>query len=333
LHANPHSASNEALDLHDLLAPVRVDLERVTRELADDLRPGSDDLLPLLEHVGAYRGKQLRPSLVFLAGRALGGLVPAHDTVAKVVELIHLATLVHDDVLDGADLRRRGASLNRLHGNEASVLLGDYIYARAFHMSVMLEDLTCSRHLAEVTRVMCRGEITQILHRFDFDWTEPRYFAVIRDKTASLYAAACRLGAHYAGAGSDELEAVERFGERLGTAFQIVDDCLDLDGDEEVVGKSLGTDLAKGKLTLPLLFLLRDPLDGPRLERLMQTGPDGGGLVRLRAEFDLARAVDYAMAAARAFIDEAAVELASLPDTPARAAMLGLADYVLRRDL
>ncbi|MEZ5965774.1 MAG: polyprenyl synthetase family protein [Planctomycetota bacterium] len=317
--------------LPDLFALVQPELDRMNAGLLADLDPGSADVAALIEHVGQYRGKQLRPALVFLWARAAGGLRAEHFTVAKVVELIHLATLVHDDVLDGAERRRRVPTLNMVHGNEVPVLLGDYIYARAFHMSVTMQDLACSRLLADVTRVMCQGEITQILHRFDFAWDEDRYFEVIRDKTATLYAAACRLGAHYAGGREELVEAASRYGELLGIAFQIADDCLDLDGDEDEVGKSLGTDLEKGKLTLPMLYLLRHEEQGPRLRELMQTPASATRLRRLRSEFDLRGAIAVSYDRARTYVERACAELERLPSGPERAALQGLADYVIRR--
>ena len=228
----------------------------MNEELAGDLRPDEASLSALVAHVAGYRGKQLRPALVFLAGKMFDGMGSAHYTCAKVVELIHTATLVHDDILDGASVRRSGATINELHGNEVPVLLGDYIYALAFRMAVSLDDPTCARVFSSAVRVVCQGEITQCLHRGDLDWDEERYFKVIREKTASLYAAACRAGGHYAGADAAQQDALWAFGEDLGVAFQIIDDCLDLTGEESVVGKSLGSDLSLGKLTLPMIHLL-----------------------------------------------------------------------------
>jgi hypothetical protein len=172
----------ETFPLHDLVGMVRPQLDRLNRELIQDLAPGHREMLPLVEHVGGFRGKQLRPVLTFLAGMAVrgathgGGLGDDVVTVAKVVELLHTATLVHDDVLDSANVRRRIPTVNQMAGVEVAVLLGDYIYAKAFHMAVQLPDPTAARWLAETVRVICQGEITQVLHRFDFAWTEPRYF-------------------------------------------------------------------------------------------------------------------------------------------------------------
>lgn len=302
------------------------------QELVEDLRPGDPSLGPLLEHVAGYRGKQLRPALVFLTGKMFGEVAEAHYTCAKVVELIHTATLVHDDILDGAVVRRSEATVNELYGNEVPVLLGDYIYALAFHMAVSLDDPTCARMFSGAVRVVCQGEITQCLHRGDTDWNEERYLQVISEKTASLYGAACRVGGHYADASEPQLQALWSFGEQLGIAFQIIDDCLDLTGEESVVGKSLGTDLGLGKLTLPMIHLIGN--SGDRRERLLQmiTDPQPGrGFEELRQEFDVEASVAYAMGRGREFVEGAVRALAELPEGSARDAIGGLAEYVLRR--
>jgi len=328
---------NEALPLQDLVGLVRPQIERLNRELLQDLAPGHREMLPLVEHVGGFRGKQLRPVLTFLSGMAAqgashgGGLGDDVLTVAKVVELLHTATLVHDDVLDGANVRRRIPTVNQMAGVEVAVLLGDYIYAKAFHMAVQLPDPAAARWLAETVRVICQGEITQVLHRFDFAWNETKYFQVIAEKTASLYAAACRLGAHYAGGNEGRQRALEEYGLELGIAFQIVDDCLDLDGDERVVGKSLGTDLAKGKITLPMLWLLqRGAADAARLRDVLGKS-EAEALRRLRAEFPLEHAIAYAMEEAERRIKKAQASLTSLPPGPARDALHQLAGFVLTR--
>jgi len=335
----------ETLPFHDLTVLVRPQLERLNRELVSDLAPGHKEMLPLVDHVAGFRGKQLRPVLTFLSGIAVrgathgGGLGDDVVTVAKVVELLHTATLVHDDVLDSANVRRRIPTVNQMAGVEVAVLLGDYIYARAFHMAVQLPDPAAARWLAETVRVICQGEITQVLHRFDFQWTEARYFTVIAEKTASLYAAACRLGGHYSvgqqhGGGVEaRLRALEEYGLELGIAFQIVDDCLDLDGDERVVGKSLGTDLAKGKITLPLLYLMqRSPEEAERLRSVLGKS-EHEALRRLRSEFPLEHAVAYAMEEAQRRIAKAQASLSALPAGPARDALHQLAGFVVTRRL
>lgn len=327
--------------LHDVVSLVQEPLDRLNRELIEDIAPGHPEMRPLIEHVGGFRGKQLRPVLTFLSAMAIrganhsGGIGNDVITVGKVVELLHTATLVHDDVLDSASVRRRIETINHLSGVETAVLLGDYIYAKAFHMAVQLPDPTAARWLAETVRVICQGEITQILHRFDYEWSEDRYFTVIAEKTASLYAAACRLGGCYSteepgSAGEGRLRALEEYGLELGIAFQIVDDCLDLDGDEAVVGKSLGTDLSKGKITLPMLYLLRDQGQAERFRELLGA-TEAEGLRRLRAEFPLEHAIAYAMEEAQRRIAKAQACLSQLPPGPARDALHKLAGFVLTR--
>jgi octaprenyl-diphosphate synthase len=228
-------------------------------------------------------------------------------------------------------MRRRIPTVNTMQGVEVAVLLGDYIYAKAFHMAVQLPDPTCARWLAETVRVICGGEITQILHRLDLQFTEDQYFQVIADKTASLYAAGCRLGGHYGGGTEARLRALEEYGLELGIAFQIVDDCLDLEGDERVVGKSLGTDLSNGKVTLPLLYLLhRDRGAAERLRGVLGL-PAGEALRRLRAEFPLEHALAYAMDEAKRRVAKAQASLSALPAGPARAALSQAAGFVLSR--
>ncbi|MBZ0150424.1 MAG: polyprenyl synthetase family protein [Planctomycetes bacterium] len=335
----------DTLPIQDLLTLVRPQIERLNREIVADLAPGHEEMAPLVEHVGGFRGKQLRPVMTFLSGMAVRGA--SHGgclgddviTVAKVVELLHTATLVHDDVLDSANMRRRIPTVNQMAGVEVAVLLGDYILAKAFHMAVQLPDPAAARWLAETVRVICQGEITQVLHRFDFAWTEARYFTVIAEKTASLYAAACRLGGHYSigtensGGLEGRLRALEEYGLELGIAFQIVDDCLDLDGDERVVGKSLGTDLSKGKITLPLLYLMRrGPGETDRLRAVLGKS-EAEALKRLRTEFPLEHAVAYAMEEAQRRIAKARASLSQLPAGPARDALHHLAGFVLQRRL
>jgi octaprenyl-diphosphate synthase len=326
------------MQLGSLLLPVRSELERVSRELLEDLRPEEADLAPLVELAASFRGKQLRPALVLLSAAACGGVREEHIQVAKVVEMLHTATLVHDDVLDGASLRRQQPTVNARFGTEIPVLLGDYIYARAFHLAVSLDDPECSRVLSETTRRICQGEITQILHRFDLSWDEARYFRVIIDKTATLYGASCRLGAHYAGTTREIVGSLERFGLELGTAFQIVDDCLDLEGDEAVVGKSLGTDLSRGKLTLPLLWLASHAECGGAFRRWLQSiraeeapREEFELLQGLRERFPLDAAIAYSMDAARDCLTRAKESVADLPGSAAKESIEALGDYVLAR--
>lgn len=330
----------ETTALTDVTALVREELDEVARIVTAALRPDSPELSGLLDHAASFRGKQLRPALVLLAARAVGEVRPCHLQIAAVVEMLHAATLVHDDILDGAGLRRGLPTIHAVSGSEIAVLLGDYLYARAFHMAVELDDPRCSRVLSETVRVICQGEMTQMVHRFDVDLDEARYFEIIRDKTAVLYGASSRLGAAYAGASDDVAMRFQVFGDQLGLAFQIVDDILDVDGDEEVVGKSLGTDFDKGKLTLPFLWMLREASAGQRARfREHFTADkasdarrlDAAAQRRLLEGFDLKGGVRYAHERADACLRAAVESLAGLPSNPALDALRSMADYVLHR--
>lgn len=319
--------------LKDVTALVREDLERVSATVREALLPDRSELEPLLAHVGSYQGKQLRPALVLLIARALDGLQDSHFEVAAIIEMIHVATLVHDDILDGALVRRSMPSLNAIHGHEVSVLLGDYLYAKAFHMSVCMPDQVCSRVLADVTRVICQGEITQMLHRYDLATDEELYFKVIREKTGVLYGAASQLGAAYAGADAETIRCCQTFGLSLGTAFQIIDDCLDVEGEEAIVGKSLGTDFGKGKLTLPFLELYAN-LDEARRRRFDEIFQDQhleGRQETLIREFDLGPGLAYAHDRADDALREALNSLSGLPDNEYVEALRAMADFVLNR--
>ena len=203
-------------------------------------------------------GKRLRPALALLAGGATGGINSAHLDLAVVLELIHAATLVHDDIMDGADRRRGQPTANAKWGNALSVLLGDCLFAHALKLSTNFSDGEISRRIASAASDVCSGEIIQTQRRFDLKLSVADYYRIIEMKTAALFAAATELGAFLNAASPEIISAMKTFGLRLGTAYQIYDDCLDIAGDESKAGKTLGTDLRKGKLTLPVLHLLQN---------------------------------------------------------------------------
>src|SRR5262249_25288331 len=207
-------------------------------------------------HLQHYRGKRLRPALLLLTARACGRVTPAHHTLAAVAEMIHTATLVHDDVLDDAALRRHVQTVNAGWGNQTSILLGDYLFTHAFHLSSTIGDARACELIGEATNRVCEGELHQVCERGNLDLTEAEYLDIIDGKTAELTSCCCRLGALYSGATTGVVEQLSRYGRWLGVAFQIADDLLDLVGEERTTGKSLGTDLDQQKLTLPLIYLL-----------------------------------------------------------------------------
>ncbi len=278
-------------------------------------------------------GKRLRPALVLLSAQACGGIRPEHVTLAAMAELIHTATLVHDDVLDEATIRRHLDTINARWDNEASILLGDYLFARAMCLASSLDDTFACRVVSESARNMCEGELRQIESRGNYDLTESDYFEIIAGKTAALTACCCRLGAHYAGAEPAVCEALARYGHDLGIAFQIADDVLDLSGDEAVVGKSLGTDLVKQKATLPLIRLLGTVSRRRPRGTGVASSPAPGNHHRdaLRPWFERYDAISYAREKARWFTRRAGGELALLPATAACDSLLGLTDFVVTR--
>ena len=319
--------------LASLLAPVEDSMERMRHVLREQLAEDSPAVRDMVAHVDRFHGKQLRAALVLLVGEATGNTTDEHAAVAAIVELIHLATLVHDDILDGAEVRRRVACVNQRWDNQIAVLLGDFLYARAFARSTALSSRLCSVLLSETTRQLCVGEIEQSTRRYDFEMSQRDYESIAGAKTAALYAAACELGARYPG-GNDVLGSrMARFGWNLGLAFQIVEDCLDVTGTQEIVGKSVGTDVEDGKVTLPILHTyaqadeatrasIRDTFTLPGLEDRAE---------RLRSSVDLSGGVAFAMGRARDLVQEAADILAGLPESPARASLEGVTEFILAR--
>jgi octaprenyl-diphosphate synthase len=316
-------------------------LARVERRFEEQL---ASDLLPverLCAHIERYRGKMLRPTLVMLSGLACGGqeVTDEHVTVGAVCEMVHMATLVHDDVLDEAENRRRGRTVNHLYGNEAAVILGDYLIAGAYHLCTSLDSVEAARLIGEVSMTLCAGELLQLHFRDDYSLDEATYFEIIERKTAALIGAACRLGARLAGAGEGVCAAMDEFGRRLGVAFQIQDDLLDLVGEESVVGKSVGKDLEKGKLTLPVLLRLASlgPGERGRFLALIESAAGGKGPARADAASELRRellesgAIQASVSRARELVDEARSRLRVLPTGAAREMLDLMAGSVVDR--
>ena len=321
--------------LADLTDCIRPELEAVDRlfhqELASDLKCVN----VLVRHVGRFRGKMLRPCLLLMSGKAAardGPLADAHAVLATVVEMVHMATLVHDDVLDEAELRRKGATINHLHGNEAAVLLGDFLISHAYHLCSSLDSQEASRLIGRTTNIVCEGELLQLDNRGNLDLDEETYFQIIERKTASLCATCCELGARFAGADEGQVEALRTYGLSIGTAFQIQDDILDLVGDVRAVGKTLGVDAEKGKLTLPLIHFLRTaPVEHQALLRSLLSGPDADRAEKIRNLIIPSKSLQYARDRARQLIDKARSALLALPDSDARRALDTMAEFVVSR--
>lgn len=311
----------------DLTSPIAADLVEVERILTRSLENRHSRLVPVIDHVRHFRGKRLRPVLLLLTARACGRVSPAHHILGAVVEMIHTATLVHDDILDGAKVRRRAGTVNALWGVQPAVLLGDYLFTHAFHLSATVGDARACELIGAATNRVCEGELSQVLHRGNLDLTEDEYFDIIDGKTAELTACCCRLGAMYSGASSEVIEGMARYGRYLGQAFQIADDLLDLIGEERTVGKSLGTDLEQGKLTLPLLHLLS--VGGERARHVLSGQPTREVLRPMLIE---SGSLEYARCVALDLSARARRELQALSPSQARMILEMMAERSVQRD-
>lgn len=318
-----------------LFAPVEGGMARMRRVLEEQLHESSDAVRDMTDHVGRFRGKQLRAALVLLCGEASGNTTDEHAKVAAIVEMIHLATLVHDDILDGAEVRRRMACVNQRWNNQVAVLLGDFLYARAFGLSTTLSSGLCSRLLSETTSKLCVGEIEQSTRRYDFELSQADYERIAGAKTASLYSAACELGARYPGGNERVGELMRCFGWDLGLAFQIIDDVLDLTETTEQLGKSAGTDVEDGKVTLPVLFVYRSADEGTRAAiRDVYTAAGIEDRARKLAEVcDLGPGLRAAMRRAKDLIAACRERIVSLEESPARTALLEITEFITERRL
>jgi octaprenyl-diphosphate synthase len=319
--------------LRELYLPIREELDQVEEILRAELRSDHPFVDRLVRHGFRLGGKRLRPALVLLSGKACGATTRDHVVLAAVMELVHTATLIHDDVLDEAKLRRHLETVNARWDNEASVLLGDYLFARSMCLASSLESKFASRAISEATERMCEGELRQAGSRGEFELREEDYIEIITGKTAALCACCCRLGAHHAGAETEVFEAFGRFGQQFGVAFQIIDDVLDLRGSEAVAGKSLGTDLNKQKPTLPVIRLLNQLGEQERTEVIgILSRSDDHRAEALRPWLQRYDAIAYAQSEAIRYVRIAREELDRIPCTPARETLKHLADFAILRD-
>ncbi len=318
-------------------------LEQIRELVADDLsrvdqviisRLASD--VALVNQVARYiigcGGKRLRPLSVVLGARACGYAGNAHVDAAAIIEFIHTATLLHDDVVDGSELRRGRDTANEVFGNEASVLVGDYLYSRAFQMMVDLDDMRVQEVMANATNTIAEGEVLQLMNAHDPDTSEESYLTVIYRKTAKLFEAGAQMAAILAKAPPEVEAAMVDFGRHLGTAFQLVDDALDYDADEEELGKSLGDDLAEGKPTLPLIYALAhsSPDDTARLRAIVENG-GAEDLALVTRTIESSGGLEYTARLAQRETDLAIEALGRLPDSAHKDALCALAEIAVAR--
>jgi octaprenyl-diphosphate synthase len=316
------------------LALIGEDLKNVELQFRKDLQ--SD--VPLIRKVGEYvlasGGKRIRPALLLLSAKLCGYQGDRHVPLASVIEFIHTATLLHDDVVDNANLRRGIASANTLWGNEASVLVGDFLFSKSFSLMVADGDLQVLKVLSAATTIIAEGEVLQLISTSDMDLTEERYIEVVKCKTAILLSAACQAGAILGRATPEQEEALRAFGMSLGIAFQLMDDTLDYVASEEEFGKSIGHDLEEGKITLPLIHTLKrcTPVERESIGEIV--GKELLDKSDFQVVFGLVRAyggIGYTIDRARDYVAHAKSLLDLYPSSPLKDAMASLSDYVVTR--
>jgi octaprenyl-diphosphate synthase len=313
-------------------SPVAQDIDAADRIFDRTLAAYRGPFGPLIDHLRHYRGKRLRPALLLLTAKATGRIAQHHHTLAAAVEMIHTATLVHDDVLDEAELRRHVPTVNAGWGNKISILLGDMLFTHAFHLTSTVDGRAC-QIIGEATNRVCAGELRQVTERGNLNLTETDYFAIVEGKTAALTECCGRLGALYAGADEEMARKLAAFGRNLGLAFQIADDLLDLTGNENTVGKTLGTDLEQQKLTLPLIHCL-NRLATHEAESLRTTirNNDDDLVKRVLLALEETQSLLYARRRAEEFARSARQELECLPRSDCRAILETICDWSVRRE-
>jgi len=316
-----------------LYALIESDMKAVDAVIRDRLHSEVVLVRQVAEYIIGSGGKRMRPALVLLAAGAMGYEGKRHHDLAAVVEFIHTATLLHDDVVDESDLRRGRNTANAIFGNAASVLVGDFLYSRAFQMMVEVDDMHVMSVLSDATNVIAEGEVLQLMNCHDADVDEQRYLQVIRYKTAKLFEAAAQLGAILGGAGREVESALAAYGMHLGTAFQLVDDVLDYSGLEVDTGKHLGDDLAEGKPTLPLIHVLQNgtPDQSACVRRAIEEG-GRDDFPAVLAAIQASGALAHVRRQATREAELARAAISNLKDTKYREALLQLTAFAVERD-
>ncbi len=322
----------DPVDFDDVAALASDDMDAVDRLIKTSLESDVALVSQVAEYIVTSGGKRLRPLIVLLAARALGYTGEQHVRAAAIIEFIHTATLLHDDVVDSSDRRRGKDSANTVFGNQASVLVGDFLYSRSFQMMVDIGDMRVMQILADATNTIAAGEVQQLMNVHDPDTTEDDYEQVIYRKTAKLFEAGSQIGAVLAGRDAAEEAAMLEYGRCLGTAFQLVDDALDYNASAEELGKNLGDDLAEGKATLPLIHAMREGSDAQR--EVIRKAIFEGGLEQMdeiQAIIRDTQALEYTAAKARKAAAAAITAVNNIPDSDYRRALASLAEFAVQR--
>ena len=318
--------------LSDLLQPISAPLAQVEAQIGQQFNAFDPAVAEYIRYAVGSQGKRLRPALALLSAGACGRINDDHLKLAVIVELVHLATLVHDDIMDGATMRRHKLTLSARWGNEISVLLGDCLFAHALKLAASYPTNDVSRRVAAAANTVCQGEILQTQRRFDLDLSIEQYLRIVDMKTAELFAVSCDLGAFLGDADETITAALRSYGRALGIAYQIYDDCADIFEKENEAGKSLGTDLTKGKLTLPILMLLQRATATERDQIALDLSSHSmQGEARLASLVIKHRTLDASLDTIAEYLLDAANALKPLPDSPHLRSLRGLAEFLLVR--
>ncbi len=321
--------------LAELTAPIQKDLNRVEQMIAETLRSENLFIQQMVDYLADSSGKRIRPALAILSAKYCGEVTEETIGLGAALEMIHVATLIHDDIIDNSEVRRKQKTLNFKWGNEVSVLMGDYMFASSFYLMAKKLPKNVLGTLADTTNIICRGEISETFHRFNAGLTESQYFKVIEEKTASLFAASCQTGAMLAEGDETVIENLYRFGLGIGMAFQVIDDTLDFVGKESKVGKPVMSDFQEGKLTLPVIYCL-DSATKAEKEKLVEIvlskvkeEPDFEFLNSLIEKY---KAIDFSVQKARFFVEKAKRAIAPLNGNNSISELLQFADFLIDRD-
>lgn len=321
-----------SLSLDDVTQLAAADMAAVDHLIRESLQSDVVLVSQVSEHIVTSGGKRLRPLIVLLAARALGYTGRQHVQAAAIIEFIHTATLLHDDVVDSSARRRGRDTANTVFGNQASVLVGDFLYSRAFQMMVDIGRMRVMQILADATNTIAAGEVMQLMNVHDADISEASYRQVIYRKTARLFEAGAQIAAVLAERSADDEAAMIRYGQNLGTAFQLVDDALDYGASPEELGKNLGDDLAEGKMTLPLIYAMEQGAASER--RMIRAAIEAGGLESLheiRGVIDATGALRYTADRAQEAADLAIAALSGIPESEYRRALVAIAEFAVKR--
>ena len=312
---------------------IATEMVAVNRVIRQQLHSDVPLVSQIADYIISAGGKRIRPALVIMMANAFGYRGTDHHALAAVIEFIHTATLLHDDVVDESSLRRGRQTANAMFGNAASVLVGDFVYSRAFQIMVSINDMRVMRILADATNVIAEGEVLQLMNMHDPDVTEARYLQVIRSKTAKLFESAAQLGALVAGASDTDIEAAAEYGRSIGTAFQLIDDVLDYSGDAKETGKNVGDDLREGKPTLPLIHLMHHGSDDQKaLVRACIENGDEQHFDAILSAISASGALEYTRRAAENAGAQAALAITILPNSPYKISLLDLCQFAVHRN-